>query len=338
MRLAISEETQLFNLSSLKAGAEADPEENVYDVVIIGGGPAGATAALYASRANLKTVVLDKSAVAGALGVTSKIANYPGVAKVVTGLELLMTMREQAQGFGAEFVTAQVLSADLLSEPKAVHTSVGIFEGKTVMVATGKMGRKNKVIGEEEFLGRGVSYCATCDAAFFRDQTVAVIGSSEEAVEEALFLTKFVGKLYLIAPGDKFHAEPGELEQLEENPKLVLRTHLGLREVVGGDSVKGIRLSGKAGEEMLDVDGVFIYLPGNAPIIEFLDGALEADEHGFVKTDRERMTNIPGVYAIGDITGNFIQQAVVAASDGAIAAMSAEKFIRGRAKVHSDWG
>ncbi len=337
MRLAISEEVQLFNLSTMKSGIDAGSDENVYDVVIIGGGPAGATAALYASRANLKTVVLDKSAVAGALGVTSKIANYPGVPKVVSGLELVMTMREQAQSFGAEFVTAQVVSADLFSDPKEVHTSVGSFKGKTVMVATGKMGRKNKVPGEEEFLGRGVSYCATCDAAFFRNQTVAVIGSSEEAVEEALFLTQFVKKLYLVAPGDKFHAEPENQQRLEENPKVEMRKHQPLREVLGEDAVRGVRLGARDGEEILEVNGVFIYLPGNAPIIEFLYGALETDEHGYVKTDRERMTSIPGVYAIGDITGNFIQQAVVAASDGAIAAMSAEKFIRGRSKVHSDW-
>jgi thioredoxin reductase (NADPH) len=327
----------LLNLSSLKAGGEAGPEEIVYDVVIIGGGPAGATAALYAARANLRTVVLDKSAVAGALGVTSKIANYPGIPTVITGLELLQTMRDQAASFGAEFVGAQVVSTDLLNDPKEAHTSAGLYRGKVIMVATGKMGRKNKVPGEDEFLGRGVSYCATCDAAFFRDQTVAVIGSSEEAVEEALFLTKFVRKLYLVAPGERFHAEPEQLERLEETPRVELRKHQALRAVIGVDVVTGIAVSGPAGDETLPVDGVFIYLPGNMPIIDFLDGALETTEQGCVKTDRERATNVPGVYAIGDITCNYIQQAVVAAADGAIAAMSAEKYIRGRAKVHSDW-
>lgn len=328
----------MLNLSSLRPGGEAGAEEDIYDVVIVGGGPAGATAALYASRANLRTVVLDKSPVAGALGVTSKIANYPGVAKTVTGLELLMTMREQAEGFGASFVSAQVIGADLRSDPKEVYTSSGSYRARTVMIATGKMGRKNKVPGEEEFLGRGVSYCATCDAAFFKDQTVAVVGSSEEAAEEALFLTQFVRKLYLVSPGEKFHADPELLGRLEENPKVALRRNQAFREVLGEDLVRGIRVAGKGGDEILEVDGVFVYLPGNSPIIEFLDGALETDEHGFVRTDRERMTSIPGVYAIGDITGNFIQQAVVAAADGAIAAMSAEKLIRGRGKVHSDWG
>jgi thioredoxin reductase (NADPH) len=327
----------LLNLSSLRAGGEAGSDEDIYDVVIIGGGPAGATAALYAARANLKVVVLDKSAVAGALGVTSKIANYPGVPTVVTGLELLQTMRDQAAGFGAIFVEAQVVSSDLQGNPKEVQTSAGVYRGKTVMVATGKMGRKNKVPGEDAFLGRGVSYCATCDAAFFRDQTVAVIGSSEEAVEEALFLTRFAGKLYLVAPGDRFHAEPERLERLEENPKVELRRNRALRAILGANAVTGVHLSGRGGDETLPVDGVFIYLPGNVPIIDFLEGVLETTEEGCVKTDRERMTNIPGVYAIGDVTCNFIQQAVVAASDGAIAAMSAEKYIRGRAKAKSDW-
>lgn len=327
----------MIDTSRLRTGSEATPEEGVYDVVIIGGGPAGASAALYASRAELRTAVLDKSVVAGALGVTSKIANYPGVPQVMTGLELLRIMREQARSFGAEFVTTQVLSADLRANPKEVQTSAGPYRGRTVMVATGKMGRKSKVPGEEEFLGRGVSYCATCDAAFFRDQVAAVIGSSKETLEEAQFLTKFVRKLYVIAPGAKLHGDPEQVEELERNPKVEVRYNQGLREVLGMDSVHGIKVSTRGDEESIAVDGVFIYLPGNLPIIDFLDGQLETTEEGCVKTDRERMTNLPGVYAIGDVTCNFIQQAVVAASDGAIAAMSAEKYLRGRKMAKSDW-
>lgn len=327
----------LLNLSSLGSGGEAGFEERVHDVIIIGGGPAGATAALYASRSNLKTVVLDKSAVAGALGVTSRIANYPGVPTVMTGLQLLQTMRDQAVSFGAKFIDALVFSTALRGDTKEVHASTGVYRGKVVMIATGKMGRKNKVPGEHEFLGRGVSYCATCDAAFFQDQTVAAIGSSEEAVEEALFLTQFVRKLYIIAPGERLHAEPEQVKRLEEDSKVELRKHQALRAVVGEDTVTGVRLSGQGAEETLPVDGVFIYLPGNMPIIDFLDGALETTEHGCIKTDRERATNVPGVYAIGDVTCSYIQQAVVAAADGVIAAMSAEKYIRGRTKVRSDW-
>jgi thioredoxin reductase (NADPH) len=327
----------VLDLSSLKAGREAGPEQKVYDVLIVGGGPAGATAALYAARSGLSTAVLDKSIAAGALAVTSKIANYPGIPRVVTGLELLQIIRDQAAGFGAEFITAQVLSADILSDPKLLQTSVGPFAGRVVIVATGKMGRKGKIPGEEKFLGRGVSYCATCDAAFFKDQVVAVVGASREAVEEAALVARFVRKLYLVAPGEKFHTEHRQLAELEENPKVEILRNRGLREVLGDERVTGIKLSGPQGEATLAVDGVFIYLPGNVPIIDFLEGAVEVTEQECIKVDRERATSIPGVYAIGDVICSYIQQAVVAAADGAIAAMAAEKYVRGRAKVRSDW-
>lgn len=327
----------LLNLSPLKSGNGSEPQDQIYDVLIIGGGPAGATAAIYAARANLKTLVLDKSIVAGALGVTSKIANYPGVPQLLTGQELLRIMRDQAAGFGAEFSTAQVVSSELRGEVKELHTSLGSFKGRVVMVATGKMGRKNKIPGEQEFLGRGVSYCATCDAAFFQGQVAAVVGSSQEAVEEAQFLSRFVRKLYLVAPGEKFLAEPEEMELLASDPKVEIRKNEALREVRGDDTVRAIHVSGRGGDETLEVDGVFVYLPGNVPMIDFLHGALETTEQGCVCVDRERATNIPGVYAIGDVVCSYIQQAVVAAADGAIAAMAAEKYIRGRAKVRSDW-
>ncbi|MGE5620025.1 MAG: NAD(P)/FAD-dependent oxidoreductase [Sphingomonadaceae bacterium] len=327
----------MFDLSSLKAGLEAGPKEQVYDVLIIGGGPAGATAALYAARADLKTVVLDKSMAAGALAITSKIANYPGVPKVVTGAELLQTMRDQAASFGAEFITAQVLSVSLAADPKEVQTSIGPFKARVVIIATGKMGRKGKISGEEEFLGRGVSYCATCDAAFFRDGVVAVVGSSREAVEESRLVARFARKVYLVAPGERFHADRGLLAELEADPKVELRRNQGLREVIGSDRVTAIKLSGPHGDERLAVDGVFIYLPGNLPITDFLEGAVEVTEQQCIRVDRERATNIPGVYAAGDVVCSYIQQAVVAAADGAIAAMAAEKYLRGRARVRSDW-
>jgi thioredoxin reductase (NADPH) len=328
----------LFNLSSLKSGGkkeEADPD--IYDVAIIGGGPAGATAALYAARANLKVVVLDKNPAAGALAVTSKIANYPGVPRVLSGPELLKIMREQAESFGAEFKIAQALSTDLHSNPKVIHTSIGPVKAKTIIVATGKMGRKDKIPGEEEFLGRGVSYCATCDAAFFRDQAVAVVGASREAVEEAEFVTQFASKVYLLAPGEKFQAPPEEVEELEHNPKVEIRRKHALKEVIGDGAVTGVRVAVSGGQETLPVSGVFVYLPGNVPIIDFLDGQVETTESGCVRANHERATNIPGVYAVGDVVCSYIQQAVVAAGDGAIAAMAAEKHIRGRAKARSDW-
>ncbi len=327
----------MLNLSSFKSGGEAAPDADVYDVVIIGGGPAGATAALYAARANLKTVVLDKNAAAGALAATSRIANYPGIPGVLTGMELLQTMREQAESFGARFVSAQVTSVDLKGAIKEVQAAGGPYRGRAVIVATGKMGRKNRVPGEEEFLGRGVSYCATCDAAFFQDRTVAVVGATEEAVDEALFLTQFASRVHVIAPGERFHADPDRVERLRSDPKVEIRHNQALRAVLGEDVVAAIRVAGRAGEETIPVDGVFIYLPGNAPIVDFLEGALELTEQGCIAVDHDRSTNVPGVYAVGDVVCSYIQQAVVAASDGAIAAMAAEKYIRGRQKVRSDW-
>ena len=175
-------------------------KHNAYDVIVIGGGPAGTTAAIYTARANLRTLVIDKGLTAGALGITAKISNYPGVPGPISGARLVEIMREQAESFGATFMTDKVVGIDLTSEPKQVMAGTGTFTAPAVILATGAMGRTSSVKGEAELLGRGVSYCATCDGAFFRDQDVAVIGNNDEAVEEALFLTKFARQIHLIAP------------------------------------------------------------------------------------------------------------------------------------------
>ena len=309
-----------------------------YDVAVVGGGPAGATAALYASRSDLKTVVLDKSASAGALAITSKIANYPGVPDEITGAELLERMRAQASGFGAEFIQAQVISADLRGAPKTLATSAGEYSAQTVILATGKMGRKNKVPGEDTFLGRGVSYCATCDAAFFRDKTVAVVGATEHAIEEAIFTAQFAREVLLLVPGEKLTAAEYMVEQAVTHPKLRIEYRRPMREIVGGSTVTGIRVGAGAADETLPVDGVFIFLAGNAPILDFIDDELSLTEEGCVVFNRDRSTNIPGVFAVGDLLCSYIQQAVIAAADGAIAAMAAERYVRGRKKARSDWG
>ena len=310
----------------------------VYDVVIVGGGPAGATAALYAARAGLATVVLDKSAAAGALALTSKIANYPGVPEELTGAELLGRMRAQAEGFGAEFVQAQVVGAEIRSDPKLLVTSAGEYRGRAVILATGKMGRKHKVPGEERFLGQGVSYCATCDAAFFRNSIVAVVGAGEHAIEEALFTAQFASEVLLLVPGDKLTASDEARAAAEAEPRLRILYRRPLRAILGHEAVTGVRVGVGAGEDTLAVAGVFIYLAGNAPILDFVEGELELTESGCVAFNRDRSTSIPGVFAVGDLLCSFIQQAVVAAADGAIAAMAAERYVRGRKQARSDWG
>ncbi len=307
-------------------------------MIIIGGGPAGATAALYTARAELKTVVLDKGLTAGALGITGRIANYPGLTEEVTGAELLERMREQARSFGAEFVSDKVIGVDLASETKVVYGNQGAYEGRIVIIATGSMGRGTKIKGETEFIGRGVSYCATCDAAFFKDQEVLVAGSSDEAIEEGLYLTRFASRVHFLSPSEKLIAPEELVEELKANPKVALYKDAKLKEISGNGKVDSATFALKGGEELtLPISGAFIYLQGGRPITDFLEGQLEISEKGCLMVDREYRTSIPGVYAVGDVLCEHIKQVVIAAGEGALAGMSAEKALRGRRQIVVDW-
>lgn len=321
------------------AGEEQTPSQEPYDVVIIGGGPAGLSAALYAARAGLRTVVLDKNPRASALGMTEHIENYPGVPGVLSGLELLERFRQQARQFGAEIVTAQVLSADVLVDPKEVIASTGTYRGRAVIVATGAMGRKQALPGEEAFLGRGVSYCATCDAAFFRGQEVAVVGDNDEAVEEALHLARFASTVHMLLPTNRFKADPAIAEQLLKLPAVKVYFGRKVTEIFGNGRVEGVRLTPRAGggEDVLPVRGVFIYLQGNRPAVDFLHGAVRTTAEGCVEVDDQLQTSAPGVFAAGDVLCRKVRQAVVAAADGALAAMAAERYLTGRHAIRSQW-
>jgi len=311
---------------------------DIYDVIIIGGGPAGATAALYTARAELKTLVLDKGLTAGALGITGRIANYPGLTEEVTGAELLERMREQARSFGAEFVSDKVIGVDLASETKVVYGNQGAYEGRIVIIATGSMGRGTKIKGETEFIGRGVSYCATCDAAFFKDQEVLVAGGSDEAIEEGLYLTRFASRVHFLSPSEKLIAPEELVEELKANPKVALYKDAKLKEISGNGKVDSATFALKGGEELtLPISGAFIYLQGGRPITDFLEGQLEISEKGCLMVDREYRTSIPGVYAVGDVLCEHIKQVVIAAGEGALAGMSAEKALRGRRQIVVDW-
>ncbi len=319
---------------ALSAGAD----DNHYDVIIIGGGPAGATAAIYTARADLKTLILDKGLTAGALGLTAKIANYPGIVGEIGGAELLERMREQAVSFGAKLSTDKVQGVDLEGEVKTLYTNQGTVTARAVIIATGSMGRGQRVAGEDRLLGRGVSYCATCDAAFFRDQDVAVAGNSDEAVEEALFLTRFARKVYLLSPTPELKAPAHMVAEVNANPKMDLRLGASLREILGEDKVEGVRVALRGqGEETLAVTGAFVYLQGGKPVTDFLQGQLATSETGCLVVDREFATAVPGVYAIGDVLCNHVKQAVVAAAEGAVAGMSVEKHLNGRKQLVVDW-
>jgi len=312
--------------------------EELWDVAIIGGGPAGTTAAIYTARSNLKTLVIDKGIANGALGITSKIANYPGILGEISGEELLRRMRQQAISFGAVFVQDRIQATDLQSDPKVLFGNAGTYTARAVIIATGSMGRGNRVRGEDRLLGRGVSYCATCDAAFFRGEEVAVVGNTEEAVEEALFLTQFVSKVHFLSPKKELHADADLVQELTSHPGVVMYWGLTLREVLGEERVEAIRYRTPIGtEETLPVAGVFIYLQGGHPITDFLAGQLPLSEGGCLMVDSEYQTAIAGVYAVGDVLCNHVKQAVVAAAEGAVAAMAVEKRLRGRKKLVADW-
>lgn len=318
--------------------AAAQPDENHYDVVIIGGGPGGATAAIYTARADLKTLVIDKGLTAGALGLTAKIANYPGVAGEIGGADLLKIMRQQAETFGAKFAQDKVQAVDLTSEPKVIFANGGTYTARSVIIATGSMGRGQRVKGEDELLGRGVSYCATCDAAFFREQVVMVAGNSDEAIEEALFLTKFVKQVHFLSPTPELKADAHLIEEIASHPKVVLHKGTALREVIGTTRVEAVRVAQRGqAEEVIPVTGAFIYLQGGKPVTDFLSGQLPTSESGCLIVDKEYQTALPGVFAIGDVLCNHVKQAVIAAAEGAIAAMAVEKQLHQRKQLAVDW-
>jgi thioredoxin reductase (NADPH) len=309
--------------------------QDLYDVVIIGGGPAGLTAGQYAARAGLKTVILDKSASASALSFASVIENYPGIGPI-SGKELLDIFREQAIGFGAEYIETQVIGVNISGEIKETYTMDKTFRSKALIIATGAMGRKPTIKGEAEFLGRGVSYCAVCDAAFFKGKNVCVLGDSEEAVKEAGYLTRFAEVVYLISPSSKLKVDKDHPDLRAPNLKLMLGYTVS--EISGDEVVEKIRLRGPDGrEETMELSGVFVYLHGSRPIVDFLQGALELSDDECIVTNKMMETSVPGVFAAGDVTCTEVRQVIIAAAHGCIAALSAEKYITHRKRRRYDW-
>ncbi len=312
-----------------------EDRSDIYDVLIIGGGPAGLTASLYASRSKLKAVILDKSPTAGALAYSHKIENYPGLTSPVSGKELLDTMKRQAIGFGAEYRETQVVGLNLSGDIKEVFTMDKTYKGKTIIIATGSMGRKPSIKGEGEFLGKGVSYCAICDAAFFRGKTVCIIGNSEETIKEAGVLARFAEMVYLISPAKKLNVDdhPGL-----KIPNIKVLLGYTVSAIEGKDVVERIKMLDSDHKEVeLNLSGVFVYLHGNKPITDFLAGTIETGEDGCIQVNCMMETSIPGVLAAGDVTCTEIRQVVVAASQGCIAALAAEKYLYKRTRYRMDW-
>ena len=303
-------------------------DEHVYDMVIVGGGPAGYTAALYAARAGMDAVVLEKLSAGGQMAQTHQIDNYPGFEEGVDGYELAQKMQKQAERFGAQTRNAEVNALRLTESPKVIETTEGTFYAKTVVLAMGADPREVGVAEEKEMLGRGVAYCAACDGMFYRGKTVAVVGGGNSAAADALLLSRIAEKVIIIHRRDTLRATKVYHEPLMKAPNVEFRWDSVVTELVHGDVLTGVRLRNvKTGEEsLLDVDGLFVSV-GRKPATELLRGQIELDETGYVAADETTQTNLPGVYAIGDMRAKPLRQIVTAVADGATAVHMAEEYL-----------
>jgi thioredoxin reductase (NADPH) len=307
-------------------------KEDVYDVIIIGAGPAGLTAAIYTTRARLSTLLIEKLGTGGQAALSDRVENYPGFIGGVSGPELVHHMEEQAKSFGVITVSGEVTRIECSDEDTIkkvyVDDEPGPYKGLSVIVAAGHEQRKLGIPGESEYTGRGVSYCATCDGAFFRDLSVAVIGGGNVAVEDGLFLTKFANKVYLIHRRDRLRATKILQERAFRHDKIELVFNSVVDEILGGAMVEGVRVRNlKTGEIMeLKVDGVFVFI-GWIPSLSFLGDAVEVSDDGYIIVDTEMRTSREGLFACGDCCKKRLKQIVTACGDGATAAFSAQHFV-----------
>lgn len=298
------------------------------DLVIVGAGPAGLTAALYAVRAAIDTVLIERGMPGGQAATTEQIENYPGFPGGISGSELSIKMAEQVKEFGCEIVYSDVENIEREENAFRIKHLNGEIIAKSVIVATGAKPIMLGIKGEQEFHGRGVSYCATCDGAFFRDKKVAVIGGGNAAVEEAIFLTKFASKVYLIHRRDKLRAAKIAQKKAFDNPKIEFVWNSVLEEIKGSQTVEKVIIKNvKTGESSeLSVDGVFVFI-GTQANSDLLKGLVDLDERGYVIAGEDTVTKVPGLYVAGDLRKKPMKQVVTAAADGAVAAMQAERYL-----------
>lgn len=303
-------------------------QEKEFDVVILGGGPAGFSAGIYTARGNVSTAILDVSMLGGQPSNYLELENYPAFMKI-GGFELMEKFEEHADMFGVQkFPMQEIEFIDLVSSPKIIRTKEAEFRTKSVIIATGAKPMKLGVKGEKEFVGRGVSYCAVCDGAFYKDKVVAIVGGGNSAVEEAIYLTKFASKVYIIHRRDELRADKIIQDRAAKNEKIEFVLNSVVCEIQGQDLVNNLILKNTKTDEMfnLAVDGVFPYI-GITPNVENISGQITQDKAGFIITDETMKTSIDGVFAIGDVRNTPLRQVITAASDGAIAGVYAVKYI-----------
>jgi len=305
---------------------------NIRNVIIVGSGPAGLTAAIYAGRANFKPLVIEGFQSGGQLMTTTEVENFPGFQKGVMGPELMIEMRAQAERFGAEFITADATKLELNGPIKKIWVEKTAYETKTVIVSTGASANLIGLPNESRLMGRGVSTCATCDGAFFKNLAVAVVGGGDSAMEEANFLTRFASKVYLIHRREEFKASKIMVDRAKANAKIEFVLNSGVEDVLGENSMTGVKLKNlKTGAtSTLNIEGLFVAI-GHTPNTKILEGQLKTDEKGYLITssDKKHMsaTNLPGVFACGDVQDSRYRQAITAAGSGCQAALDAQHYI-----------
>lgn len=300
----------------------------VYDMIVIGGGPAGYTAALYAARGGLKVLVLEKLSVGGQMALTHEIDNYPGYDEGIDGFELGQRMLRGALRFGAENKLSQVLSVDLQADPKVICTDSGDYFARAVVIATGAEPRKLGLPNEDALIGQGVHYCAACDGMFYRGKTVVLVGGGNSAAAEALVLSRVAKKVILVHRRDSLRAEKAVVSAIERAENVEIRWNSQVAQLLQDGRVRGVILRDvNSGEEsQIDCDGVFVSI-GRVPAVHLVQDQLELDESGYIRAGEDTKTNLPGVYAAGDVRTKAVRQIVTATADGSAAAFAAEHFL-----------
>ena len=302
--------------------------KKIYDMVIVGGGPGGYTAALYAARAGMSVVVLEKLSPGGQMAQTSQIDNYPGFSKGVDGYELAEDMEKAALQFGAESELAEVLALDLKADPKVIETDAGIYYGRTVVIATGAGPRELGVPGEKELMGRGVHYCAHCDGMFYKGKTVVVAGGGNSAAADALLLSRLCEKVIVVHRRDTLRATKIYHKPLMEAENVEFRWNSTISRVLADEKVSGVLIRDivTGDESVVEAQGVFVSI-GRKPASSLVAGQVELDESGYIVADESTRTSVPGVFAVGDVRTKALRQIVTAVADGAVAAHYADEFL-----------
>lgn len=309
---------------------------NVYDLIIVGGGPGGYTAALYGARAGLRTIVLEKLSPGGQMAQTTQVDNYPGVLPGADGYALGETMRQEAEHFGAQTELIEVLSVQLMESPKRIKTSDGVFYGKSVVIATGAGPRELGIDREWELTGRGVHYCASCDGMFYRGKTVVVVGGGNTAAADALLLSRVAKKVYLVHRRDTLRATKIYHQPLMEADNVEFLWNSAVTEILGENGVQGVAVKNLQSGEVAEIpcDGLFVSI-GRKPATDLVKNQLNLDDAGYIVADETTRTNIPGVFAVGDVRTKAVRQIVTAAADGAVAVHFAEEFLAQSSKVRN---